>query len=123
MSKTLKDILESYPPERRAKIEARAEELIRSAAAQVMAEEVGFRALAPEERFESFLQELEERGLVPHPYLNIRPEVQVLQEIDNLRTELQRKNAQILEALSILEHGTDYEKIHVRAILTEALDD
>lgn len=43
------------------------------------------------------------------------------EQILNLHKELNRKNAQIMEALAILNDGTDYEKLHVAAILRNGL--
>lgn len=43
-------------------------------------------------------------------------------EIERLRNENKRKDAQIVEAISILDHGTDYEMVHVCAILSNALE-
>lgn len=41
--------------------------------------------------------------------------------IEQLNVEIRRKDAQILEAIAILESGTDYEKLHVSSILRNAL--
>jgi len=42
-------------------------------------------------------------------------------ELDELKAENERKDAQIREAIAILRDGSDYEKSHVPAILFNAL--
>lgn len=46
---------------------------------------------------------------------------EVFEEKAGLQEELKRKDAQINEALAVMGHGTEYDKIHVQAILSNGL--
>jgi len=43
-------------------------------------------------------------------------------EIQDLRNDNNRMRGQITEALAILLHGSDYDKVHLEAILENAID-